>query len=102
MTSRLLKPRLCATSMVGSSQNLTSPFAWSAWTCIRRSSREKKKNRKPPALKIVGLMIVCYIGKILMTTRALSLNGAAAQPHPAAAAGRSPGAQRRGVGCRRG
>lgn len=47
-------PILRASSMVGSSQNFASPSGWLTWTCLRLSSREKKKNRNSPSRKTVG------------------------------------------------
>lgn len=43
--------------MAGSIQNFASPSPDTTCTCIRCSSREKKKNLYPLSLNMVGLMV---------------------------------------------
>jgi hypothetical protein len=64
ITSGILRPRYVAKEIIGSIQNLASPSGQEICTCIRVSSLEKKKNRKGPSFKTVGLMKASLFQKI--------------------------------------
>jgi len=65
-------PKFSASSISGRIQNFASPSDEYTWTCIRFSSREKKKKRYGPSRKMVGLT-----RKIVQQSVTLALFGTA-------------------------